>query len=527
MYKLRFVFLIVGLFLIVPALQILNLNSQKDRFIIAGKSKSTFIQKIDIPRKKIVDRNNNVLASSILRATLIFKNKEEKRLAQIFAQENGEKIFLSSNRRLYFESSLSSKFIRDLKKYCECKIIKEDVFRRYYPYGSIVSPLLGFAGIDGGLEGLEKSFDSLLSSKQIKETFLRDAKQKKVKGNLENFNNNFTTSGLRLTIDISLQHLLFNELKKSISYARAKGGSAIAMNAKNGEILALVSFPSFNPNNSQRVAVRNKAIDDLFEPGSLIKPLTVAGALSNNVITKESLINTNPGFITISGFKKTEAGGKNFGVISPKQIISKSSQIGIAKIAIEMHQDKIVENLYNFGIGEDLNINWLGFLSGNLINKEKLYDIDKASIGYGYLMHTNLLQIARAYSVFANNGFRVEPKIIYGSETVLKKVISADIANYVLESLRETITDGTALNLKNSSIEIAGKTGTTEKYIVGEGYVSGKYISSFASIFPYDDPEFIVIVSIDEPDPDNYFAGSVAAPFVKNISNQVISFGRE
>ena len=113
------------------------------------------------------------------------------------------------------------------------------------------------------------------------------------------------------------------------------------MNAKNGEILALVSFPSFNPNNSQRVAVRNKAIDDLFEPGSLIKPLTVAGAITNNIITKESLINTNPGFITISGFKKTEAGGKNFGIISPKQIISKSSQIGIAKIAIAMHQDKI------------------------------------------------------------------------------------------------------------------------------------------------------------------------------------------
>ena len=182
MNKLRFVFLMLGLFLIVPTLQILNLNSQKDRFIIAGKSKSTVMQKIDIPRKKIFDRNNNELASSILRATLIFKNKEEKRSAQKFAQENGKKIFLSSNRRLYFESSLSNKFIQDIKNFCECKIIKEDIFRRYYPYGSIVSPLLGFAGIDGGLEGLEKSFDSLLSSEQIKETFLRDAKQKKLKG---------------------------------------------------------------------------------------------------------------------------------------------------------------------------------------------------------------------------------------------------------------------------------------------------------------------------------------------------------
>ena len=133
MNKLRFVFVILGLFLIVPALQILNLNSQKDRFIIAGKSKSTVMQKIDIPRKKILDRNNNELASSILRATLIFKNKEEKRSAQKFAQENGKKIFLSSSRRLYFESSLSSKFIQDMKKFCECKLLKriftEDTIR--------------------------------------------------------------------------------------------------------------------------------------------------------------------------------------------------------------------------------------------------------------------------------------------------------------------------------------------------------------------------------------------------------------
>ena len=251
----------------------------------------------------------------------------------------------------------------------------------------------------------------------------------------------------------------------------------------------------------------------------MVKPFTVAGALHFNLIDKQTELNTNPGCIILSKYKRCEAGGKNFGKIYPEEVIFNSSQVGTAMIAVKFSDQQLRENLRQFGFGEYLNMDWTTSYPGLILDRPKLYEIDRASLGYGYSMAANSLQIARAYSVFANKGYMIEPKIKFDEEVIRKKILDEDIAIFILDALREVVLNGTAKNLKNESVSLAGKTGTAEKYIEGVGRAKdGRYLSSFASIFPYEDPKFIMVVTIDEPDPNNYFGADVAAPVVAKMS---------
>ena len=525
MNKIRFIFVVVLFLLATPFYKFFELGQDKDRYLVAGESRSQLNETINFPRKKILDRNGNELAVSILRSTLLFRSTEEKDLGLAYAERVNEPIFLFNSKRIYFENQLNPVFIKEVREFCDCSVISEPVYRRYYPYGSIISPLVGFSGVSGGLEGIERSFDASLKSDQRSLNFFRDAKGRRVKGDLKNFIERSSQSDLSLTIDINLQFKLFEELKKSISAASAKGGFAVIMDARSGDLLALANYPTFNPNRSDRVIQRNLSFDEYLEPGSLIKPITIAGAFNNGIINEDSLVDTNPGYINLSGFKRSEAGGKNYGVLSPSEIISNSSQVGIAKISIMLSGDQINANLRSFGIGKELDLNWDGIDSSFLYDSSILYDIDKASLGYGYLLRANIVQIARAYSAFANQGEIVEPRITINQLVRKSKAIDSKTADYILDSLRSAVVEGTAENISDSTISIAGKTGTTEKYIVGSGYTPGKYISSFASIFPYESPKYIMVVSIDEPDPNNYFGGDISAPIVANLAEHMLING--
>ena len=518
MSKLRFLFIIFLVLLSIPGIRYYQLNQERDLFLKASEIRSTATKLNIHPRKKIFDRNGIELATDILRPTLLFKNEKEKELALTVLLDDSQDIFLNTKRRLYLENKVSKKIFTKVQAACSCSPIREDTFKRYYPFGSIFGPVIGFSGTDGGLEGVEKVMNDLLVIDSERSTYNKSLRGEKLYGSLDSYLNLNSSEGLSLTLDTNLQFKLFDELKTAISDSKAKGGSAIIMDASSGDVLAMVSYPSFNPNNPQRVIERNRAIEDFYEPGSLIKPITVAGAIRLDLIKKNSIIDTNPGFITLSDIKRSEAGGKNFGNISLSEAISKSSQVGIAKISIKFSSDQIRENLRLFGFGEYLNINWLSNNSGIMIDAAKLYDIDKASLGYGYGLTSNSLQIARAYSAFANEGVMIEPKLYLEDEIIRKRVLTKSNADFILDSLRMTVLDGTASNLKDEEVEIAGKTGTSEKYIEGVGYATEKYISSFASIFPVQTPKYIMIVSIDEPDPNKYFGGDVSAPVVARIS---------
>ena len=518
MRKINLIFFIFAISLLIPFIKFFDLNQERDRFILAGKFRAEVKDLKSFPRKSIVDRNGNELALDVLRSTLIFKNSSDKSKAEAFSKIENEPIFLTNQRRIYYEKQLSKNFISRLEENCECKAVYESIFRRYYPYGGIISPLIGFSGIDGGLEGIEKSYENFLKSSFEEQDLLKDRKGRRLGGDLSQFLSESNSPPLRLTIDINLQFKLFEELRMSILAAKAKGGFGLILDIKNGDVLASASYPTYNPNNSERVVQRNRVVDEFIEPGSLVKPLTVAGALEREVVDYSTVIDTNPGYITLSSFKKGEAGGKNLGVLTLSEVISKSSQVGIAKIAVELDTLQIRENLWSFGIARGWDIDWPSINFGHILDRPKFYDIDKASIGYGYLINANLLQIARAYSVFGNDGFRIEPRLTFDHKPEIEKVLEKDNADFILKALRETVTDGTAKNLKNSSVSIAGKTGTAEKYIVGEGYANDRYVSSFAGIFPYEQPQFVMVITIDEPDPNNYYGGQVSAPIVQRMS---------
>ena len=518
MTKLRLLFIIFFILLLIPGIRYFQLNQERDRYITASEAR-ILASKVNIqPRKKILDRNGIELATDVLRPTLLFKNENDKQKALKILLEGSQDIFLDTKRRLYLENRVPKKILTKVQQACSCSPIREDTFKRYYPYGSIFGPVIGFSGTDGGLEGVEKVMEDYLVIDGSKSIFIRSNKGEKLYGNLDFYSNLENSGGLSLTLDTNLQFKLFEELKTAISDSKAKGGSAVIMDSASGAILAMVSYPSFNPNNPERVIKRNRVIEDFFEPGSLIKPITVAGAIKLNLIEKDTVIDTNPGFISLSNIKRSEAGGKNFGKITASETISKSSQVGIAKISIKFTSDQIRDNLRLFGFGEYLNLNWIRNNNGRMVDTATLPDIDKASLGYGYGLTSNLLQLARAYSVFANEGVMIEPKLLTEEASIRKRVLTKSNASFVLDSLRMTVTDGTASNLKDLEVEIAGKTGTSEKYLEGVGYASEQYVSSFASIFPVKKPKFIMIVSIDEPDPNNYFGGEVSAPVVARMT---------
>ncbi len=518
MFKLRLVFILIFVSTIcIPLYQYFNLSKQRDLFVEASQKRSQYSQTIIAPRKTIVDRNQNELAISIKRPTLIFKSEVDKDRILEFSSNKSKDIFLSTNKRLYFESNIDQKFIDEAEIICSCIIIREDLYRRYYPYGSIAATVVGFSGPDGGLDGVEAIYNSSLQGDIKEDFFVRSAKGQKTLGDLETYIQKDEV--LQLTIDITLQYKLFEELKNAIVDSKALGGFAVIMDAKNGDVLAMASYPSYNPNNSSRVLKRNRLISDFNEPGSLIKPFTIAGALDYGLIDKNTIIDTNPGYITLSNIQRSEAGGKNFGEIQPDEIIFYSSQVGTAKIAIKFSDDQLKSNLRRFGFGEFLRMDLSLTNPGTILDAQKLYDIDKASMGYGYSVEANSLQIARAYSVFANRGTMVEPRLSLSDEFERVQVLDPEIANYILNSLRDTVLIGTASSLSENIVEITGKTGTTNKFIQGEGYAEGRYQSSFASIFPHKDPQYIMIVTIDEPDPNKYFGGDVSAPVVGKMAD--------
>ena len=518
MTRLRFIFLIFLVLMILPIFRYYELSKDKDRFISYSTNQSTITEVNFLPRGKIVDRNNNQLALDIVRPTLLFNNQTQKEIVSNLADAESIPIFLSSNRRLWFENEIPINFLKKAREACNCKPIQEPRSRRYYPYGSIASTVIGFSGTDGGLEGVERVFEDQISKSQLSQSFVRNRLGEKTFGDLSSFDPS-SNKNLKLTLDITLQYKLFDELKTAISSNDAKGGYALIMEANSGDILAMASYPTFNPNDSSRITKKNRLIDDFYNPGSLIKPFTLAGAIQIGLISKETVIDTNPGCITLSGIKKCEAGGKNYGKINVQEIIFNSSQVGISIISTKFTDQQLRENFKNFGFGEYLNMDWTTNYPGKILDAPKLYEIDKAALGYGYSMQANSLQITRAYSVFANKGFMIEPKIRFEKEIIRKKVLDEDIAIFILKALRGVIVEGTAQALKEEDVSIAGKTGTAEKYIEGEGRSKdGRYLSSFAAIFPYEDPKYIMVVTIDEPDPNNYFGGDVAAPVVAKIS---------
>lgn len=402
-------------------------------------------------------------------------------------------------------------------------------YRRFYPAGEVAAHLVGITDIDDrGQEGIELAYDAWLSGESGQRQVLKDRHGRTVKeiGLLRS-----ARSGrpLALSIDLRLQYLAHLELKKAVQEFGAKGGSVVVLDANTGEVLAMTNQPAFNPNDRSQLApanLRNRALTDLMEPGSTIKPLAVMAALEAGVYQPHSVIDTSPGWIHVGG--KTFMDPTNYGAMELSAVIAKSSQVGMTKLALQVEPELIREMYYRVGLGQGTGTGFPGEALGSLPGYNNWKAVQRANYAFGYGFNLTTLQLAQAYAVLANEGIK-RPVSLLRSETIApgERVVEAQYARPIMKMLGKVVSqDGTAIAAKLDSFPVAGKTGTVHK-VGSEGYIDNRYIASFAGMAPANDPRIITVVVIDEPDERRYFGGQVAAPVFSRITGDALRLLQE
>ena len=332
---------------------------------------------------------------------------------------------------------------------------------------------------------------------------------------------------IKLTIDLRLQNEAYNALKKAVEKHEALSGSAVLLNAKTGEVLAMTNYPSFNPNGYNKAGdfIRNRSVTDVFEPGSTMKPLSLAAALEKNIVNINTLIDTGKGAYKYEG--KYIRDTHPHGVIPVKEVIKVSSNIGSAKISEKISSINLAAMYKRFGFGKKTGINFPGEVSGVLRKHTKWKKIDHAHVSYGYGMNTTLIQSAQAYTVFANEGKLKPISLIKGKDQkISKRVLSPRTTKDMLAMLESVINDegGTAPLAKVYGYRVAGKTGTTRKYMNGE-YAKDKYIGTFVGLGPVSNPRFVMAIMIDEPlVKKGYSGGTLAGPVFSKVMSKAFEW---
>ena len=518
------IYIFLGISFLILVYRIASLQYIEGDFLTSrGKSMLETSRSIPASRGSILDRNNFPLAVSInqydLYALKNFSKEDFDKLTNILFLKKDFSSIKEINKKNLIFSNLNFSQYENVKSLNLSGIEIESFQKRYYPLGEQVATLIGFAGKDGfGLEGLENILDSELSGVSGQEIIYRNASrrprvtQEVIQG-----------IDAKLTIDSRVQFYAYKHLSSFVEANNAKGGSAVVLDNISGEILAIASYPSYNPNNPTRQIKRNRALVDAFEPGSVIKPLALAKGIDMGIISSNQVIDTSPGFINLSG--RTVSDSKNHNNLTVNQIIAKSSQVGASKLALQVGIDGLISGFKGFGLSKPPNVFFPGIAYGVINSRENISDHEIASIGFGYSMTASSLQLAQAYSVFANEGYLKDFKIFIDNNEVYKqRVISKDAANYVLDSLKLVVSDGTGKLARISNYDVAGKTGTSHKASSKGGYDQSKYIASFAGIAPLGSKRLTIFVSIDEPGLNNYSGGSVAAPLFAAISNDVLNY---
>ena len=394
----------------------------------------------------------------------------------------------------------------------------ESEYWRYYPGGEVMSHIVGFTGDhDVGQEGLELAQQSWLGGKPGSRRVIINRRGEIVE-DVKSIRAPQEGRDLALSIDSRLQYLAFREIKAAVEANKAHAGAAVMLDVKTGEILALVNWPSYNPNNRIRTTrdrMRNRALIDTFEPGSTLKPFTIAAALDAGKVRPDSIIDTAPGTLTIGHATIHDAHRE--GALTVEQVIQKSSNVGAAKIALSLPAETMWQTLSATGFGAAPMTGFPGEVSGRLRPAKSWRPIEQATMAYGHGISVNLVQLARAYTVFATDG-ELKPVSLLKVDGAIagRPVISADTARAVRRMLEMAVSPGgTAPKAQVAGYRVAGKTGTAHK-LEGRAYVD-KYVSSFVGFAPASNPRLVIAVMIDEPGGVQYYGGAVAAPVFSSI----------
>jgi cell division protein FtsI (penicillin-binding protein 3) len=390
-------------------------------------------------------------------------------------------------------------------------------FRRFYPQGEAMAHVLGFTNIDDrGQEGVELAFDEWLRGSPGEKKVIRDNRGRIVE-NVDLVKQAQPGKDLTLSIDRRIQYLAFRELRNALISNNASSGSAVVLDVATGEVLAMVNLPTFNPNAAslgKPDAHRNRAITDMIEPGSTIKPITAAAALAAGAVKPTTQFNTAPGWIPNGRWRTTDT--HNYGVLDVTGIIRKSSNVGAAKLAALVPDQEYYEFLRKFGYGSKTGSGFPGEAAGSLPPPDRWCGTCKQTISYGYGLSATPLQIAHAYATIANGGNAIAPTFVKGQRNEPVQVITPEIARQVLHMM-QTVTEpgGTATQAAILGYHVAGKTGTARK-ASGGGY-SREYFAFFAGVVPVDNPRFAMAVVIDNPTAGSYYGGLVSAPVFHNV----------
>ena len=397
--------------------------------------------------------------------------------------------------------------------------------RRYYPEAEVFAHVLGFTDSrDRGQEGLERAYDEALRGTSGLKLVLRDGRRRVV-ADVESIRAPRDGRNLVLSLDGRLQYIAYRELKAAVHRNRAIGGSAVLLDARSGEILAMVNQPGYNPNgdrSNKDGRLRNRALTDVFEPGSTMKPFTVAAALEQGVVQSSSLVDTSPGRLKVASF--TVRDHHNLGRISLQTLLARSSNVGAAKLALSLDRAAYWEMLAALGFGRSPETGYPAESAGRLPDYHEWVPVDQATLAYGYGLSVSALQLASAYMVLANDGVRLPVTLLKrelapAGSRVMSKRTAVDVRN-MLEAV--TAPDGTAPAARVQGYRVAGKTGTVKKLGRDGSYSDDRYRALFVGMAPVSDPRLVMAVVIDEPRGKYYYGGQVAAPVFSKVMAEAL-----
>jgi len=508
-----------------------------DKHFLQSQGDQRVLRMVSTPsyRGMIFDRNGYPLAVSTTVYSIWVNPKEFdikkesltslSKLLNVPAKEL--RTIIERNQKLhreftYLKRGMSPEIANKVKALGITGIYTQQEFRRFYPEGEAAAHVIGFTNVDDkGQEGLELAYNDWLQGEQGKKWVIKD-RLGRIISDVRKVSDQKPGHDLVLSIDRRIQYLAYRELQKGVTENVARSGSVVVLDAKTGEVLAMVNLPTFNPNQrpiKMTENVRNRAVTDTFEPGSTMKAFSVASGLDSGKFKPTSMFDTNPGWIKVG--KNVVKDHKNEGLLSLEGVLQRSSNIGVTKVVLSIPPNQLWSLLHRVGFGEVTGIGFPGEQSGALVRHDPWGQFVLATLAFGYGMSATTLQLARAYDVFANEGVKMPVSLLrLQKHAAGERVLTEKVSHQTLLML-ESVVNNAAVAAKVPGYRVGGKTGTSKISGVG-GYKKRQYNSSFVGIAPVSDPRIVVAVVIRDPQGKHYYGAEVSAPVFSKIMENAL-----
>ncbi len=502
----------------------------KDFLQTQGQARHLRVVELPAHRGMILDRNNEPLAVSTPVESIWVNPQELESVQQGISalsrllsldRDHVQQLLARNAARefVYLRRHVSPSLAAQVRMLDIPGVYLQKEYKRYYPGGEVAAHVVGFTNIDDvGQEGLELAYGEWLRGEPGAKRVIKDGRRHAVE-DVESIRRPRPGKDLVLSLDRRIQYLAYRELKAAMQEHKAQSASAVVLDIETGEVLAMVNQPSYNPNNRQQLRrknLRNRAVTDVFEPGSTIKPFIVAAALEGKRYRPDTPVDTTPGWLRVG--VNTVKDVHNYGKLDVTGVIRKSSNVGITKIALSLPAERIWSLLSNLGFGVQTESGFPGEASGLLVGYRNWNPIETATLAYGYGISATPLQLAQAYAVLAGEGIR-RPVSFLRQDAAPRgeRILPAGVARQLMAMLEDvTGPEGTALAARVAGYRVAGKTGTVRKSIAG-GYADDKYLAVFAGVAPVTRPRLAMVVMVNEPGNGKYYGGQVAAPVFSRV----------